>query len=123
MSYANNPLIRAQLARILHHLGARQYELIRAPKDANGQPVGPPVVAGTVFGLSYIDPSYRDRIHIALPGTIAGASNMPTLTCIGLCGEAPQAGDSIRCGNQETKALSVIPSGPLYTITTEKVIA
>lgn len=123
MTNLNHPLLLAQIARTFRQLGAKQYELVRAPKDANGQPTGPPAVVGTVFGLSYIDPNYRDRIHIDLPGIMAGGANVPTLTCIKLCGEGPLQGDVIRCGDRETAALSVIASGPIFTITTEAVIA
>jgi hypothetical protein len=122
LTMLNSPLIRAQIATALNHVGAKTYEVVRTPTDANGQPNGAPEVVGKLYGKGYIDNGGHGSIHIDLPGIVAGHTNKPTMTALKLCGEDPQAGDIIRCGSQETKALSATSSGPVHTLTLERVI-
>lgn len=118
----DSPIIKAQIAKLLRQLGGKEYTLIRTPTDPNGQPTGQPQEVGKVFGLSYIDPGIRNRVHIALPGMITSTGDVPTLTAVHLCGAFPQEGDLIRRCDQETKAMSVVKSMPLIIITTEELI-
>lgn len=122
MTSLDHPLIRAQIARALRQAGAKTYEIVRTPTDANGQPNGEPATVGQLYAVSYIDPSVRSQIHIDLPGMIARHGDTPVMTALRLCGEDPQAEDTVRCGTAQTRVLSVVRSGPLHTLTTEAVI-
>ena len=116
-----NPAIKAQMARALRLMGAKAYQVIRTPRDPNGQPSGEPQEAGKIYGLCYKDADTRNRVHIAIPGMVV-SGNEPTLTAVLLCGSAPEKGDTIhRCG-KESEAVNVIVAAPLVTITLQELI-
>lgn len=123
MSNLQERLVRGQIGIALRHMGAQNYEVLRTPRDPNGQPTGEPAeVIGQMYGMMYMDPALRQRIHIALPGVIASNNDAPSMVALKLCGETPQTGDVLRRNGKTTKVLSVILSGPVYTITAEEVI-
>lgn len=115
-------MIRGQLYLTLRYLGGKSYEVLRTPKDPNGQPTGQAAVIGQMYGMIYIDPGIRQRVHIALPGIISGGNDIPTLAGLLQCGDAPQSGDTLRRGSKTTKILSAVTSGPLFTLTCEELI-
>lgn len=118
----NHPMLRAQIAQAFRRMGGKVFDIIRTPCDPNGQPTGEPEKVGEVYGVSYIDTAYRDSIHIDLPGVVSSGNNLPTVTAIPICKEAPREKDTLRCCGKQTKVLSVAPSGPVYTMTTEELI-
>lgn len=121
MSQLHALQIKALTAKTLRRMGAKQYTLLRVPKDLNGQPAGEAEEIGQIFGLSYMDAGIRNRVHIALPGVVS-SGDAPTLACVLLSGNLPEPGDLItRCGKQTT-ALSAAVSGPLIIITTKELI-
>lgn len=116
-----DPVIKAQVAKALRQMGAKTYQVLRIPKDLNGQPTGEAQEVGKIYGLCFQDASTQNRIHIDLPGVITRGSD-PSLVAVMLCGSPPQKGDLItKCGNQ-TSAVNVIISPPVLTITLEELI-
>lgn len=115
-------MIKGQIALTFRRLGGKTYDILRTPTDLNGQPTGEGAIVGQLFGLCYRDVANRPNIHIALPGILADTNDIPTITALLLCGEAPQKGDILSINGKTTRMLSVNTSGPLHIATLEEVI-
>ena len=115
-------LIRANVIAALRMVGGREYDIIRTPRDLNGQPSGPPAQAGRLFGYAYIKASSGYNLHIDLPGVITTDQNGPAMTAVLLCGEEPQEGDTVSCNGRQTDVVKAYRAGVVWAIALKELI-
>lgn len=115
-------MIRANIIAALRMMGGHDYDIIRRPRDPNGQPSGEPETVGRLFGCAYVRASDGYNLHIDLPGVITTDNNSPAMAAVLLCGEAPQEGDTIACGKKSTEAVRVYPSGPIWSLALRELV-
>lgn len=122
MSNLQEKMIKAGVVSALRAMGGHNYEIIHTPKDANGQPTGPPGKVGTIFGLAYIKASDSYNLHIDLPGIITTDNNSPSFAGVLLCGEPPQEGDKLECTDKSTDIVKAYRSGVLWSLAIKEMI-
>ena len=115
-------LIRANVIAALRMVGGHEYDIIRTPRDLNGQPSGPPAQAGRLFGYAYIKASDSHNLHIDLPGVITTDNNGPAMTAVLLCGEEPREGDTVSCDGRHTEVIKSYRAGVVWAMALKELI-
>lgn len=115
-------MIRGQITAAIRAMGGKEYDIIRQPRDANGQPSGAPAAVGRLFGLAYEKPSDSYNLHIALPGVITSDNNGPTMTALLLCGEEPQEKDTVSAGGKQTEIIKAYKTGPAWMLAIKELV-
>jgi hypothetical protein len=115
-------MIRANVIAALRRVGGHEYDLIRTPRDLNGQPSGPPAQAGRLFGYAYLKASDSHNLHIDLPGVITTDNNGPAMTAVLLCGEEPREGDTVSCDGRQTDVVKAYRAGVVWAMALKELI-
>lgn len=86
--------------------GARQMAVYRPERDGNGVRTGEAVRVGCVYGLR-MDEAENVRMHIALPGVVAGGFDIGYVCAVCGCARRVSVGDEIEDGARRYEVMDV----------------